>query len=93
MKRIILATLVFVIGSFSIAADGLTWSGYDYDKSTYIDINEGNTVRSGNTVEVYDYNTGYRYMDVNSVSRFGGTVTIEALDMESGEMRSFEMDE
>jgi len=83
MKFVILILTVLV----STTAFG--WSGYDYDSSSYIDIESGSLVRKGRTIEIYDYGAGsYRDVEVESIS--GGEV--EVYDSEAGEYRTFDMD-
>jgi len=86
--------LVFLVGMIVlIAAPSVAWDGYDYDKGTYIEIEEGNLVRAGRDIEIYDYGTGsYKEVEVESVQRNGSNVEIEVHDNETGETRTFEMD-
>ena len=70
------------------------WEGYDYETGNYVEIESGNTVRSGNEIEVYDYETGdYEYYEVESIRRSGSSVELEVYDYETGEYRTFEMDD
>lgn len=95
-KRWILRGLLFA----SIAASSLfsricfAWDGYDYDNNAYIEIEPDNLVRSGNEIEIYDHADGeYKYVEIQDIYRFGNTVTIEAYDYDSGENRTFEMED
>ncbi len=72
----------------------MAWDGFDYDKGCYIEIEKDNLVRSGNTIEIFDYEDGeYKDVEVESIQRIPGGVEIEVSDPESGESRTFEMDE
>ena len=76
-----------------LATSAHAWDGYDYDKGSYIEIDKGNLVRSGKEIEIYDYNTGsYKDVEVQSIHRNGSTVEIEVKESETGEERTFEMD-
>ena len=69
------------------------WSGYDYSTGSYIEIESGNLVRTGNEIEWYDYNTGsYRYGTVENFNSYGGSVELEIYDYDNGEYRYFDMD-
>ena len=49
-----------------------------------VEVECGQLVRSGRTIEVYDSDAGYKNYDVDSIRRFGNTVEIEATDTETG---------
>lgn len=88
MKKVLLFFLL--AASFNAFA----WDGYDYDKGTYIEIDKGNLVRQGNDIEYYDYDKGeYRTGEVQSIERSGSSVEVEVLDSETGETRTFEMEQ
>lgn len=71
----------------------LAWSGYDYSTGSYIEIESGNLVRTGNEIEYYDYATAsYHYGTVESMSSGGGSVELEIYDYQTGEYRYFDMD-
>lgn len=72
----------------------LAWSGYDYEKGDFVEIDKGNLVRSGNDIEFYDYSDGsYHNADVESIYRSGSTVDVEVYDQDNGEYRTLEMDD
>ena len=65
MKNI---TLTIILSSVLLltSSNTIAWDGYDYNTGSYIEIGSGNLVRSGNELEVYDYETGeYRYLDMD----------------------------
>lgn len=65
------------------------WDGYDYDSSSYIEVESGTLVREGLDIDVYDYESGtYKTYEVDSVD----SGSLEVYDYESGEYRSFDMD-
>ena len=86
-------TLVSVFALTVSAGTVVAWDGYDYDKGTYVEIDEGNLVRSGEEIEVYEYGEGYKYFDVESIERSGSTVELEVYDHDTNEYRYFEMDD
>lgn len=70
------------------------WDGVDSGTGGSVEIGQGNLVRSGRTIEVYDADAGeYRDVEVQSIRRFGGSVEVEVYDSDSGEYRTFEMDD
>ncbi len=72
----------------------LAWSGYDYEKGDFVEIDTGNLVRSGNDIEFFDYNDGsYHNADVESIHRSGSTVDVDVYDQDNGEYRTLEMDD
>lgn len=71
----------------------LAWDGYDYEKGAFVEIQKGNTVRAGRDIEVYDYDKGeFIDVEVQSVRRVGRSVTVEVIENDTGEERTFEMD-
>lgn len=78
---------------FLLPAHALAWDGYDYEKGSFVEIDEGTRVRSGDLVEIYDYSDGrYKDMDVLDIDRTPSGVTLEVQDPETGERRTLEMD-
>ena len=69
------------------------WDGFDYESGSYVEINEGNLVREGNEIEVYDYSTGeYNDVEVQSITGNGSSTEVEVYDYNSGEYRTLDMD-
>ena len=87
MKKMLTAATLCLL-----AANAMAWSGYDYENGTYVEIEKGNLVRQGRDIEIYDYRSGYREVEVESIRRSGSRVEIEVKDQETGEMRTLEMD-
>lgn len=77
-----------------LSTGALAWSGYDSDKGNFVDIDKGNLVRRGETIEIFDGDDGrFKDVEVESIRRFGNTVEVEVYDPEKGENRTFEMDD
>ncbi len=73
---------------------GWAWDGYDYGKGGYVEIGRGNLVRSGETIEIYDWTSGtYKDVEVQSVDERGGSVEVEIYDPEAGEYRTLDMED
>lgn len=69
------------------------WDGYDYDSGSYVEIEEGNLVRPGLDIEVYDYGTGeYKDMEVQSIHSYGSSTEVEVYDYDTGEYRTLDME-
>ena len=69
------------------------WDGYDWDSGSFVEIEKGNLVRSGETIEVYDYGSGqYSDYEVQSINSYGSGTEIEVYDWDSGSYRTFDMD-
>lgn len=89
MKKIlvILASLIFVFPA-------MAWEGFDYSKGGAVEIEQGNLVREGEDIEIFDYNAGeYRNVEVQDVNRYSGSTEVEVYDYETGEYRTLEMDD
>jgi hypothetical protein len=81
----------FVLMLSPLAASA--WSGYDSEKGAYVEIDEGNLVRAGQDIEVYDGNTGeYTNVEVQSVIGSGSGAQVEVYDSSTGEYRTLDMD-
>lgn len=70
------------------------WTGYDSNAGSDVEIDKGNLVRQGQTIDFYDHSTNeYRTGDVESVSTsYGSSVEVEVYDHNSGEYRTFDME-
>ena len=90
MLKLMITFTIFFGLNISIHA----WDGYDYDSGSFVEIEEGNLVREGLDIEIYDYNDGtYKDVEVESISDYGGTVEVEVYDYDTGEYRTFEMED
>jgi hypothetical protein len=85
----------FLVGLALIwPASSLAWDGVDSETGASVEIGKGNLVRRGQTIEIYDSNTGtYKDVEVNSIDQNGGSVDVEVYDSETGETRVLEMDQ
>ena len=69
------------------------WDGTDTETGEAVEIGEGNLVRSGQDIEVYDYGDGkYHNVTVESIDGNGSGAEVEVYDQETGESRTLEMD-
>jgi len=69
------------------------WDGYDNNSGSYIEIDKGNLVRSGQDIEIYDHGTGeYKNVEVQSIDSYGTSTEVEVYDYDTGEYRILEMD-
>lgn len=69
-----------------------SWSGYDWETSSYVDIEKGNTVRRGREVEVYDWGEGeYKTYEVERVRSLGHQTEVELYDWNTGDTRILDM--
>lgn len=88
-------SVTFILSIFSVfPLTASAWDGYDYDSGNHVEIEKGNLVRPGREIEFYDYGSGeYRTGDVQSIKRYGRSVEVEVVDNETGEYRTFDMDD
>lgn len=78
---------------FLLASPTFAWDGYDWEKGTYVEIQQGNLVRPGRTIEIYDYGDGgYRTVEVESIRDTGAAVEVEVYDSDTGDYRTLEME-
>lgn len=85
-------TAAVLAGLLSFSAQA--WDGYDSESGALVEIESGNLVRPGETIEFYDHDSGeYRSADVESISSYGSSVEVEVYDYDSGEYRTLEMDD
>lgn len=69
------------------------WDGTDSETGASVEIERGTLVRSGRSIDYFDYDSGeYKSATVESVRRYGRTVEVEVTDDDSGEVRTLEMD-
>ena len=93
LKRFAILCLM-AVALLAGATAASAWDGYDWDKGGYVEIERGQLVRPGRTVEAYDYNRGsYRDFEVDSMRRTYRGVELEVTDSETGESRTFEMED
>lgn len=91
--KIVQCFLLVLVMLFFVTSNANAWDGYDYEKGSYVEIEKGNLVREGETIEIYDYNDGeYKDVDVESIESYGSSVEVEVYDSETGETRILEMD-
>ena len=86
MKKIIL-----IIVSMLICTPAFSWSGYDWDKSCFIDVSEDREdISIGDTISVFDYcSSGYKYYTVVYID--DNELTVK--NPKTGYRRTFEMDD
>jgi hypothetical protein len=89
VQKTLIAALV-VLGAYDLA---VAWDGTNTTTGSSVEIERGQLVRSGRTIEVYDSSDGYKEYEVDSIRRSGGTVEIEATDSATGESTTLEMDD
>jgi hypothetical protein len=76
-----------------LSTPAFAWDGTDANTGGSVEIGNGNLVREGSDIEVYDYEAGdYRDVTVEDINRYGSNVELEVYDNESGEYRTFEME-
>lgn len=88
MKKLVVLLILLLI-SLPIYA----WDGTDTDTGCDIEIEDGNLVRSGNEIEIYDRNDGeYHNVEVESIDKNADSVELTVYDSETDEHRTFEME-
>lgn len=88
-ERMLVAAIALMAACNSAGA----WDGTNSSTGASVEIERGQLVRSGETIDVYDSREGYKSYDVDNVTRYGSTVEIEATDTTTGESTTLEMDD
>ncbi|MGY4465562.1 hypothetical protein ACVWWK_001244 [Bradyrhizobium sp. LB9.1b] len=86
------SVLLAVVTASITLNQAFAWDGTNPTTGSSVEIERGQLVRSGRTIEVYDSERGYKEYDVDSIRRYGRSVEIEATDAETGESTTLEMD-
>ena len=85
--------LAFALVASFAAVNAWSWDGFDYNNGAIIEIQKGHKVRRGQEIEVFDYDRGeFIDVEVQSIKRHGRRVSIEVIDGDTGQERTFEMD-
>lgn len=83
--------------SFLLLASPLyatAWEGTETESGNDVEIEKGNLVRTGETIEYFDNNDGeYKSVTIDDINRYGDTVEIEATDDDTGESVTLEMED
>ena len=85
--------LVAAIALIATCNPATAWDGTNSNTGASVEIEQGQLVRSGETIDVYDSSEGYKSYDVDNITRYGSTVEIEATDTATGESTTLEMDD
>jgi hypothetical protein len=89
MKQLLLSIFAFACLSSPI----LAWDGYDWESGSDVEIDEGNLVREGRDIEIYDWGTGeYRDVTVEDMRSTGSGTEVEVYDHDSGDYRTLDME-
>lgn len=90
--RTAFAVAVTSIG-LAAAFPAAAWDGTITETGDQVEISPGNLVRPGREIEIFDWGAGqYRYVEVESITRYGGIVEIQVFDPEEGEYLTLEME-
>jgi hypothetical protein len=90
MRQVILLGVLLAGTTIPAAA----WDGIDVETGGQVEIEKGNLVRSGRSVEIYYHEKNeYRDVDIEDINHSGNSVDIEVYDWGSGEYRTFEFDD
>jgi hypothetical protein len=92
IQMILPKALIAVFALLATCSLAVAWDGTNTNTGSSVEIDRGQLVRSGETIEVYDSSEGSKTYDVDSINRSGGTVEIEATDTATGESTTLEMD-
>ena len=90
----LLKSACLIMLTLGIASQAGAWSGYDNESGGTVEIDQGNLVRPGETIDYYDSESGeYKAADVEAIQSYGVGTEVEVYDHESGEYRTFSMDD
>lgn len=86
-------TLVIFFAAFCLHANqSYSWTGYDYDNKTEIDIGPGNLVREGLVIQFYDSKTdNFHTAEILFMDSVVGGTRIQLKDLDIKKERTFLM--
>ncbi len=90
MKQLFKFSFLFL--ALALLSKSNAWVGQDTTLGESAEIQSGNLVRDGETIEV-DIDGETKSIDVWSVERSGSRVEIQGTDTETGEEHTLEMDD
>jgi hypothetical protein len=77
-----------------LAPCSFAWEGVETESGNDVEIEKGNLVRFGESIEYYDHSEGeYKSVTVNDINRYGNIIEIEVTDDETGEALTLEMED
>jgi hypothetical protein len=75
-------------------AAAYAWDGTDTGTGAAVQIEQGNTVRTGNDIQLYDEDAGeYHDVTVEHINRLGSSVEVDVYDSDTGENRTLQFDD
>ena len=81
-----------LILSIFFAKNAQAWSGYDYETKTEIDIGQGNLVREGSLIQLYDStDDNFHTAKINFMQSSAGGVEMNLIDLDTKKERNFVM--
>ena len=91
--KIVNVPIIAVLVCFSFSVTSLAWEGYDREKGEFVEIEEGNLVRAGEQIDVFNWSKGeYQQVVVEDVTDVGLSIEVEVYDPETGESTVYDMD-
>lgn len=76
-----------------LATPAVAWDGTDTSTGSSVEIDKGQLVRPGRSIDVEDSEDGLKTYDVLSIRRIGPTVEVEVFDPDSGDIKTLDMDD
>lgn len=84
-----------MILSLIFPLSGFSWDGFDYDTGNYIEIDDSDisSLASGVIIQIYDNeDSNHHTIEIMSIVKTLDETNIEAYDQDTGEYRTFEME-
>jgi hypothetical protein len=89
-KTVFLALSLWTL--FTKSDPAFSWSGYDFDDETTIEIEEGNLVREGLLIQFYDYKLDkYHAAKIIFIDSVANGTRIQLEDLDAKKERTFIM--
>lgn len=83
-----------LLAALAVSGSAIAWDGYDWETGTDVEIGQGNLVREGESIEVYDWGTGqYHDVEVDRIESTYRGAEVEVYDYTTGTYRTFEMED
>ena len=91
--RVSVVALIAAMLTIAPMSGAIAWDGVDQKTGATVEIERGELVRSGRSIDVYDSEQGYKTYDVENIQRFGRSVEIEVTDPSTGDTKVLEMED
>lgn len=89
----LLLTIIYILAISTFSNKAFAWMGYDYENDAQIEIGEGNLVRTGSLIKIYDWSDSqYYWVTVKEFNSNSVRIELIVEDEETKKTRTFDME-